>query len=242
MRAWEGFELDLLAQAIDVGFERVRRDVGVVAPHLGEQHVAADDLLPGPVEKAQDRGLLLGELELRALLADEELRARPECVGADLEDRVLARFVLPELRPDAGEEHGELERLDDVIVGAGLEPEHRVGVRDLRRQHDDRAAEAVAAHDLDRLASVHVGQPDIHDGKIDAVAFGLVDGRCGGVGAQDLELVIERELLGERVPQVRVVVDDEKPVRVRHRIPVRCAAGTSLGSEKPSKGHASSGR
>src|SRR5215207_10277913 len=97
-----------------------------------------------PVEEAQDRGLLLGELELRALLADEGLRARPECVGADLEDRVLARFVLPELRPDAGKEDRELERLDHVIVGASLESEHRVGLRDLRRQYDDRAAEAVA--------------------------------------------------------------------------------------------------
>src|SRR5215210_8815690 len=96
-----GVRLDLLAQAVDVRLERVRRDVGVVAPDLGEQHVAADDLLPGPVEKAQDRGLLLGELELRALLADEELRARPEGVGADLEDRVLARLVLAQLRPDA---------------------------------------------------------------------------------------------------------------------------------------------
>src|SRR3954468_8167415 len=115
-----GVRLHLLAQTIDGGLERVRRDVGVVAPHLGEQHVAADDLLPGPVEKAQDRGLFLGELELRALLADEELRARSECVGADLKDRVFARFVLPELRPDAGKEDGELERLDHVIVGAGL--------------------------------------------------------------------------------------------------------------------------
>ena len=42
---------------------------------------------------------------------------------------------------------------------------------------------------------------------------------AGGVGAQDLELVVERELLGERVAQVLVVVDDEKPVRVRHRTP-----------------------
>src|ERR1700733_3628162 len=29
--------LDLLAQAIDVGFERVRRDPGIVAPDLAEQ-------------------------------------------------------------------------------------------------------------------------------------------------------------------------------------------------------------
>src|SRR5215216_5213301 len=73
-----GVRLDLLAQAVDVGLKRVGGDVGVVAPHLGEEHVAADDLLAGPIKEAQDRGLLLGELELRALLADEELRTGTE--------------------------------------------------------------------------------------------------------------------------------------------------------------------
>src|SRR3954447_12782130 len=85
-----GVRLDLLAQAIDVGFERVRRDVGVVAPHLGEQHAAADYLLPGPVEEAQDRGLFLSQLQLRTLLADKELRARAEGVGGNLEHSILA--------------------------------------------------------------------------------------------------------------------------------------------------------
>src|SRR5689334_13223379 len=52
--------LDLLPQAIDVGLERVRGDAGIVAPHFLQQHFARHRTLPGAVEKAQDRGLLLG--------------------------------------------------------------------------------------------------------------------------------------------------------------------------------------
>ena len=47
-------------------------------------------------------------------------------------------------------------------------------------------------------------------------AFAWLDGGRSGVGTQDLELVVERELFGERVPQILVIVDDEKPAGVRH--------------------------
>jgi hypothetical protein len=70
---------------------------------------------------------------------------------------------------------------------------------------------------IDRLAPVHVRERDVDDREIDAVGLGLVDGGGRGVGTQDLELIVERELFGERVPQILVVVDDEKPARVRHR-------------------------
>src|SRR5690606_20507155 len=43
--------LDLLPKAVDVRLERVRCDVGVVAPDLGEQHLARHHLLACAVEK-----------------------------------------------------------------------------------------------------------------------------------------------------------------------------------------------
>ena len=58
--------LDLLPQAVDVGFERVRGHAGIVAPHLGEKHVARDDPVARPVEIFQDRRLLLGQPDLSA--------------------------------------------------------------------------------------------------------------------------------------------------------------------------------
>ena len=62
-----GVLLDLLAQPIDVGFERVGGDAGIVAPDFLQQRLARDRPLAGAIEIAQDRGLLLGETDLVAL-------------------------------------------------------------------------------------------------------------------------------------------------------------------------------
>src|SRR5262249_12911246 len=97
--------LNLLAQPINMGFERVRRDSRVVAPHFLQQDFARYRPLPGAVEIAQDGRLLLGQPHLVALGIDEKLRARPERVGPDGEDGVFAGFVLTQLRPDAREQH-----------------------------------------------------------------------------------------------------------------------------------------
>ena len=152
-------------------FERVRRHVRIVAPDLRQQGLAAHHLAARAIEIAQDRRFLLGQLELGALLVGEQLRARPERVGPDLEDRVLAGLVLAQLGADAGEQHRELERLHHIVVGAGFQAHHRVVLGCLPGQHDDRAAEAVAPHLLDGVPSVHVRQAHIHDGKIDPVAL-----------------------------------------------------------------------
>src|SRR5262245_16366598 len=61
-----GIALDLLAQSVDVGFERVRRHPGIVAPHFLQQDLARDRALPGAIEIAQDRGFLFGQANLVA--------------------------------------------------------------------------------------------------------------------------------------------------------------------------------
>src|SRR5579862_5390063 len=68
-----GVLLDLMAQAINVGFERVGGDAGIVAPNLPQQGLARHRPLPGAIEVAQDRGLLLGQADLVALGIEQEL-------------------------------------------------------------------------------------------------------------------------------------------------------------------------
>src|SRR5580692_1764886 len=62
-----GVGFDLLAQAVDVGFQRVGGDAGVVTPHLGQQLLAGDYLAPGAVEVLEDVGFLVGQPDLLAL-------------------------------------------------------------------------------------------------------------------------------------------------------------------------------
>src|SRR6266536_2265021 len=102
-----GVLLHLLAQPIDVGLERMGGDAGIIAPHLLQQDLARDRAPAGAIEIAQDRGLLFGQTHLVALGIDQELRAWPERVRADGEDRVLARFMLAELGANARKQHGE---------------------------------------------------------------------------------------------------------------------------------------
>src|SRR6202008_4589844 len=62
-----GVLLDLLAQPVDVGFQRVRGHTGIVAPSLLEQGLARHRELAGPIEETQDRRFLLGQADLLAV-------------------------------------------------------------------------------------------------------------------------------------------------------------------------------
>jgi hypothetical protein len=75
-----------------------------------------------------------------------------ERVGPDGEDRMFARLVLAQLRPDARKQHREAERLCHVVIGAQFETEDGVGIGVMGGQHDNRRLEAVLAQDSNRLA------------------------------------------------------------------------------------------
>ena len=126
-----------------------------------------------------------------ALGVHQHLRARPEGVGTDGEDGVLARLVLAQLRADAREQHGEAERLGDIVVGARFEPQDRVGIRVVTGQHDDRGLEAVLAQDAHGLAPVHVGQPHVHDDEVDMAVLGRLHALGAGLDRHRLELLVQ---------------------------------------------------
>src|SRR4051794_26178789 len=71
-RGRTGILLDLLAQPVDMGFQGMRGDAGVIAPHFLQQHLARDRPLPGAIEVAQDRGFLFGEADLVALRVQQQ--------------------------------------------------------------------------------------------------------------------------------------------------------------------------
>src|SRR5215218_252515 len=110
-----GVFLDLLPQPVNVGLERVGGDAGIVSPDLLQQCLARHRPLPGAIEITQDRGFLFGQADLAALGTHQQLRARPERVGTDGEDRILARLMLAKLRTDARQQHGKAEWLGDVV-------------------------------------------------------------------------------------------------------------------------------
>src|SRR5438067_660258 len=78
-----GVLLDLLTEAVDVGFQRMGGDTGIVAPDLLEQGLARHRHLAGAVEEAEDGGFFLRQPHLARIGGGQHLGAGPEGVGAD---------------------------------------------------------------------------------------------------------------------------------------------------------------
>jgi len=123
--------------------------------------------------------------------------------------------VLAQLRTNAREQHGKAKRLGHVVVGTGFEPEDGVGIGIVPGQHDDRRLKAVLAQDAHRLPPVDVRKPDIHDHEIDLPSLGGLYALGSVVDRDRLELLMQRELLDQRLAQFGVVVHDQD-LAIRH--------------------------
>ena len=112
----------------------------------------------------------------------------------------------PQPRPDPGDELLGLERLENVVVGAGLQPEDDVYGVGLRGQHDDRHARLapdLAAH----VDPVGTGQ---HQVKQHQIRPGLAEGvkRLIPVGHERRLESLTAEHDAKHLRERRVVIDD----------------------------------
>ena len=126
-----------------------------------------------------------------------------------------------ELGADAGQEHRELERLGHVVIRPGLKAQDGVGVRVVARQHQDRALDALLAHDAGELAPVGVGEAHVEDHEVEEPRLGLGERVLAGGGLEHVEILGHHELLGQGLAQVVVVVHQENLLELRHRV-LRC--------------------
>ncbi|MNN43786.1 hypothetical protein D3C81_1580410 [compost metagenome] len=117
---------------------------------------------------------------------------------------------------DAGQKDGEAEGLGDVVVGPRVETENGVGIRGLGRQHDDRGRDPRLADQAAGLAAVHVGQVDVQQDQVGANLARLPHPVGGGGCLDGTKLLVQGQLLGQRLAQVVVVVDDQDGLGRRH--------------------------
>ena len=78
----------------------------------------------------------------------------------------------PVERPQPRQQLVEVERLDEVVVGAGVEPGHAVGHAVAGREHEDRRAQAVLAQPAAGLEAVDLRQVDVEHDHVVAVGGG----------------------------------------------------------------------
>ena len=111
-------------------------------------------------QQLQQQELGAGELDRAAVAGDGVAR------GVELDPGVLERLphraaAAAQQRPEACAQLFERERLDEVVVGAGVEPFHAVGHRVAGGEHQHRGAIARGAQPAADLEPVGLGHQDV---------------------------------------------------------------------------------
>jgi len=81
--------LDLLAQPVNVGFQRMGRHASIISPDFVQKDVARDNAFGCPVQELQNVGLFLGQPNFAVFLGDQHLHRWLERVWSKRENRVL---------------------------------------------------------------------------------------------------------------------------------------------------------
>src|ERR687893_2092472 len=114
-----GFQLS--SQVGDEDLDRVGDREGVVPPHLVEQLLPRDHEALVAHQVLEQLELALREVD-PAVVAGDLVGVGVEHQVPDPQRRHPARWAAPEQGPQAGQQLLALERLDEVVVGADVEP------------------------------------------------------------------------------------------------------------------------
>ena len=134
---------------------------------------------------------------------EPQVPERQRAVGGRLAARAAQQ------RAQAGLELVDVERLDQIVVGAGVEPVDPVAHGVAGGQHQHRDAVALAPQQPAHLETVDVGQTDVEHDRVREAAVDL--GQRLGPALGQLHLVTgERQRTAEHVTQGTIVVDHQQ--------------------------------
>ena len=139
-----------------------------------------------------------------------------DAAGAGVEpDRPAVELALgvaggaAQQRPDARQHLLDMERLGDVVVGAGVEALHLVAPAVARGQHQHRHGAAGAAPGFQHRDAVHLRQADVEDHRVIGLGLAEVMAFLAVEGAVDhIARVGQRR--GELAVEVGIVLDHEE--------------------------------
>ena len=83
-------------------------------------------------------------------------------------------------------------------------------------EHDDRGLEAALAQAAHHFAAIGIRQPDIHQHEIGGIGLGGAGALGAGIDGGGLELVVQRQLLHQRIAQIGVVIHDQDLAGIGH--------------------------
>ena len=198
---------ELLADARDEHFDGVRIAVEVLIVDMLDEFGPADHLALVVHEVGEELVLLSGELDRLAVLGDlAGARIEADVTGDEL-GRGISRRAANECAQACDQLLG-LERLGEVIVGAGVEPCDLVRPAVACGQHQHRHLAAFLAPAVEHGEPVDLGQAEIEDhrvvilGRAEVMAVLAVGGEVDRIAG-----ALERR--AQLPPEVGFVFDDQ---------------------------------
>ena len=201
--------VDLLAQRVDVHVDDVGREIERVLPDARLDLGARDHLAAPPQEQLEERAL--AHRQPHGLPAAHDLarlgvvREVVEREGPGLDD-----LGAPQERADARQQLPEREGLDQVVVGAGVEPLDLVLDGVAGREHEDlrvHAARAQLAAELEAVARAR--QHQVEDDEVRRRGHDLFEPRVGIARHVDRIALLGQPLLQELGDPLLVLDDDD---------------------------------
>src|SRR5665647_1638430 len=198
--------LDLRTQALDVDIDQTRVAGVPITPHLLEQHLTGEHLPRLACEGNEEVELQRGQRQWLALAFDR-MAGHVDMQVADLELLRLRFVTATQSGTHAGYELLGLERLQDIVVSAGLESDHDVDGVGARRQHDDRNT-GLGTDPATHLDAVDPGQHEIQQHDVRAT-LAKQRHRRGSVGAvHDVQALVAQDD-AQHLGQRQIVIHDE---------------------------------
>src|SRR3954453_6760005 len=202
--------LDLRAEAADRDIDEPRVAQVVVAPDPVEQRVAAQHLAGMARQLRQEVELRTGQCDVLAVSGDGA-SGEVDDDGPEMEPGGFVRTAsgTAESCPDAGDELWHLERLLDVIVGAGFEPDDDVDGVGAGRQHHDRNGRGPADLAAD-LEAVDAREHDVEEHEVGGFRSESGEGFGPVAGGRDGEPGVA-QADGRDLADRGVVFDEQDP-------------------------------
>ena len=162
--------VELAAKVVDMDVERVALDVAVPPVDRLFELRAREDLSRVLHELAQHHEL--PPLQIHGMTAvGHRQRRRVDAHFAQLERVDGGASQAPLDRANAREKLVEVERLDEVVVGARIEPRHAIGGTIACAHHEHGHLGAIGADAAQEREPVELGQPEVEHDELEAAGL-----------------------------------------------------------------------
>ena len=139
---------------------------------------------------------------MRVLVVEDEMKV------ANRQPRRFRDATATHQCPDARQQLGEGKRLDQIVIGTGVETGHAILKRVPCGEHEDRRLDTALAQRLQDLQAVASGQRQVEQDDVERLGVDPEERPLAGPLDDDLEL-LALEPLAQGVGDLHFVFDDE---------------------------------